>query len=74
MDKSNTITSPITQGTVKLLASIPKNTIIESYKAESGIDIDYLFGSIELVNLYECDDTGYRFFLSIWHRRRWPFL
>jgi len=62
MDKSTTITSPITQGSVKFLYAIPKNEIISSYFKESSIDVSYLFASVDSISLYECIDTGYRFF------------
>ncbi len=62
MDKSTTITSPITQGSVNFLYSIPKTEIIANYLKESKIDVSYLFKNIESISLYECIDTGYRFF------------
>ena len=65
MDKNNAIISPITQGSVNFLYSIPKTKIIESYLKESKIDVSYLFKDIESISLYECIDTGYRFFLSL---------
>lgn len=62
MDKSTTITSPVTQGSVNFLYSIPKKKIVDSYLQESNIDVSYLFKNIDSISIYECVDTGYRFF------------
>ncbi len=62
MDKSTNIVSPLTKGTVKFLFNISKELIIDSYKAESNIDVTYLFIQTDHISVYECVDTGYRFF------------
>jgi 2-polyprenyl-3-methyl-5-hydroxy-6-metoxy-1,4-benzoquinol methylase len=62
MDKSTNIVSPLTKGQVKFLFDISIDSIIDSYKAESNIDVSYLFNQINIVSVYECLDTGYRFF------------
>ncbi len=62
MDKSTTITSPITHGAVTFLYDIPKKNIIDSYQKESGIDVSYLFKNTDFISVYKCNDTGYRFF------------
>lgn len=62
MDKSTNIVSPITKGEVKFLFDISRNVIIDSYLKESNIDVSYLFKKVEIISVYECIDTGYRFF------------
>lgn len=62
MDKSTIIVSPVTKGPVKLLFNIPKEIIIHLDKSNVNIDVSYLFYSVETISLYECLDTGYRFF------------
>lgn len=62
MDKSTNIVSPITKGKVKFLFDIAKEAIIDSYMSESNIDVTYLFKNTEIISVYECIDTGYRFF------------
>ena len=61
MDKNNLL-SPITQGKTKLLYTIEPQELIENYKKNSNIDIRPVLNSIENIYLYQCEDTGYRFF------------
>ncbi|MBK8329577.1 MAG: class I SAM-dependent methyltransferase [Bacteroidetes bacterium] len=62
MDKSTNIVSPITNGEVNFLFDISKKIIVNSYLVESNIDVNYLFKNIDVISVYECIDTGYRFF------------
>jgi hypothetical protein len=49
MDKSTNIVSPLTNGQVKFLFDISNRLIvIDSYKAESNIDVSYLFNQINM--------------------------
>jgi 2-polyprenyl-3-methyl-5-hydroxy-6-metoxy-1,4-benzoquinol methylase len=62
MDKNTEIRSPLTKGNVELLFEIPTSQIVERYKKELNIDISYLIGGANKVKVFECEDTGYRFF------------
>ena len=62
MDKSNEIKSPITQGSVSFLFEINKSELIKNYAKETNIDINYLLKNNDSIAVYQCNDTGYRFF------------
>jgi SAM-dependent methyltransferase len=53
------IKSPITDGTTKLIKTIPVEPIIKYYK---GHDVRPLFQGRTEIEQYECQDTGYQFF------------
>ena len=56
------IYSPITnRPTTKLIAEFPVEKIINAYKAQK-INVDRFFTGHETIYLYECVDTGYRFY------------
>jgi len=54
------IKSPLTHGQATLLEQIPTQTIIDLYKPYS--DVSRFFSHVETVDLYECNDTSYRFY------------
>jgi len=54
------IISPVTGGKTKYISSIPTKTIIDLYKRYS--DVARFFKDINKVDIYECLDTGYRFY------------
>jgi SAM-dependent methyltransferase len=58
------IISPLT-GTdnVTELEGFSVKRIIESYKVELGIDVERYFSGREIIYLYKCNTTGYRFYL-----------
>jgi len=56
------IKSPVTQNEhVSLVAQFPTERIIQSYR-QHGISVERFFENIPTVDLYECRDTGYRFY------------
>jgi len=63
---SKNIVSPITNSNhVKLLKSIDVNEIIILYKNQLKIDVSKYFINIKKVEIYECLDTGYRFYYPL---------
>lgn len=57
------IKSPITGGETRLMKSIPTKTIINLYKKYT--DVSRFFTDIDTVDVYECTDTGYRFYYPL---------
>lgn len=54
--------SPVTgNDQVSLVASFPTERIIEAYQ-KAGITVDRFFKDLPVVGLYECNETGYRFY------------
>ncbi|UYQ95901.1 methyltransferase domain-containing protein [Chitinophaga horti] len=54
--------SPVTRReNVSLITSFPSSRIIEEYRHE-GVSVERFFTGIKEVGLYECGDTGYRFY------------
>jgi 2-polyprenyl-3-methyl-5-hydroxy-6-metoxy-1,4-benzoquinol methylase len=57
------ITSPIIRdGDTKKIASIESKDIIDLYRKQSNIDVSRFFTNVESVRIYECIQTGYRFY------------
>ncbi len=57
------INSPITGSkNVKEVLSIPRQYIINKYLSEFGVSTAHFFKDIDNVTLYECNDTGYKFY------------
>ena len=57
-----TIKSPVTHSErVSLVAEFPAEQIIAGYR-ERGISVERFFTDTPVVRLYECGDTGYRFY------------
>lgn len=57
------VLSPITDSNnVILLEQFDSASLINSYQKQFDIDISYLFVQKSLIDLYECLDTGYRFY------------
>jgi 2-polyprenyl-3-methyl-5-hydroxy-6-metoxy-1,4-benzoquinol methylase len=67
MGESNKIISSLTGGPVKLVLQINKNEIKNRYQQEFDIDISSILDSCstESVDLYECLQSGFRFFYPI---------
>lgn len=60
------INSPITNSkNVVLRQKIDVDEIVKSYYSILGIDTSYLFDGLKSISLYECLDTGYRFYYPI---------
>ncbi len=57
------IQSPLTGKTnVRLLNSIPASKIINTYKTNYQAEVDEYFSQINSIEIYECLDTGFKFF------------
>ena len=57
------ISSPLTnKRQITLLSSIPAQKIVESYQESLQIDVSRFFKNVENVELYQDEQTGYRFF------------
>jgi len=55
--------SPLTGITkTTLLKKISKELLIEKYQKNFNLNISHLLNQVETVQLYKCNDTGYRFF------------
>lgn len=48
-------------GEAVLVQSVPIGFIVEQYKRKCGIDVSPQFGSLLSIGVYECAETGYRF-------------
>ncbi|MGY0652271.1 class I SAM-dependent methyltransferase [Luteimonas sp. A537] len=48
-------------GKAALLQEVPTGFIVEHYRRKCGIDVSRQFGSLGSIGLYECAETGYRF-------------
>lgn len=56
------VPSPVTGGPTTLWGKIDSGPLIERYRADLGLEVaDYLKGR-ERLDIYECQDTGFRFF------------
>ena len=56
------IPSPITGKEAKIVDSFDTDEIIKAYKGHYNVDVTEYFSSNSTLNLYECNDTGLRFF------------
>jgi 2-polyprenyl-3-methyl-5-hydroxy-6-metoxy-1,4-benzoquinol methylase len=57
------ICSPITQkDNVDLLQRIDRDYIIDLYRHDLNVDVARFFRTTESIDIYECRDTGYRFY------------
>lgn len=54
--------SPITNGEVKLISTIQISDLVKCYLEQSSINIEYLLKGVDEISLFECKETGYRFF------------
>lgn len=54
--------SPITGNPARLVHTIPTQRVVAEYKAVYNMSVERHFEGIDQVELYECPDTGYRFF------------
>jgi len=62
ISQDKNILSPITQReNIKLLEKIPKDKIINGYKGFN-TNVEKFFRHIDYIELYQCLDTGYKFF------------
>lgn len=58
--------SPVTgSGAVRLVKEIQTSYIVKLYRDELGMDVSRFFTGISAVQLYECSDTGYRFYFPM---------
>jgi 2-polyprenyl-3-methyl-5-hydroxy-6-metoxy-1,4-benzoquinol methylase len=55
--------SPVTGNSpARLVENIPSADIIELYRKEFSVDVARFFRNVDAVGLYECEQTGYRFY------------
>lgn len=57
-----TIVSPVTKGATKHVFDIDKEFIRAGFQKDVSIDVSYLIDTTDKISVYECLDTGYRFF------------
>jgi 2-polyprenyl-3-methyl-5-hydroxy-6-metoxy-1,4-benzoquinol methylase len=60
--KTMMVLSPITHEPANLIKKIPTDIIINSYKEEVDIDIAGYFKGMDEISVYQCAQTGYRFY------------
>ncbi|PUZ25721.1 hypothetical protein DCC81_15760 [Chitinophaga parva] len=56
------VKSPITKQEAKLITTFPTDRIIEGYRIHEKVDVRRFFEGIDEIGLYQCQQTGYRFF------------
>jgi SAM-dependent methyltransferase len=62
-DKSQPLQSPVTRNLcAKLVETIPVLKIIENYQALLKIDVSKYFEGLTEIGIYQCMDTGFRFY------------
>jgi 2-polyprenyl-3-methyl-5-hydroxy-6-metoxy-1,4-benzoquinol methylase len=59
---SNLLKSPLTGGDVRLVDNFDVSDIVRLYKQQENLDVSPFFSYGEKVDLFECNDTGYRFY------------
>lgn len=59
------VLSPITHQPAKLLERIPASLIEKQYSDEIQMDVSAYFKNLIEIDLYECQQTGYRFFYPL---------
>ena len=60
--KSSHVLSPINNKTAKLIGKIATSKIEKSYLKEFRINVKKYFSGIQYISIYECQDTGYKFY------------
>ncbi|KAB1067017.1 methyltransferase domain-containing protein [Tamlana haliotis] len=56
------VKSPITSGSTKLLKKLPISYLSFLYSEGLGVSIEEYFNGLEYIYLYQCVDTGYKFY------------
>ncbi|MBI3511267.1 MAG: class I SAM-dependent methyltransferase [Bacteroidetes bacterium] len=56
------VLSPLTGKPSTLVAQFPAEEVISLYKKELGVDVSRFFRNDPLVSIYECVDSGYKFY------------
>lgn len=56
------VKSPISGNIARFIQSIEVSKIVEQYKSELGLDVTTYFGTTSTLSIYECVETGYRFY------------
>lgn len=56
------VASPITGNPSKLVLTLPIDRVEAEYQKEYGMSVERHFTGLKEIQLYECPDTGYRFF------------
>lgn len=64
MSHTNNIVSPVTgKNQCERIKSFPSEPIINSYKNDLNINVIEYYNNIETIDLYECKESGLRFFI-----------
>ncbi len=58
----NQVKSPLTGKMCDIVENFAIDTVIQKYKDDYQIDVSKYFADLDVLNLYQCEDTGYRFF------------
>lgn len=56
------VASPISGNPAKLVLTLPVERVVEEYKQQYNISVGRHFKGLDKIEVYECPDTGYRFF------------
>ncbi|HEU4718172.1 MAG TPA: methionine biosynthesis protein MetW, partial [Bacteroidia bacterium] len=56
------IASPLSGKACRPVKTIGAGTIVDLYRKEYDIDVSAFFGNDPLITIYECPDSGYRFY------------
>lgn len=59
---SSEIRSPLSGKTCSLVSTIASSVIIDLYRKDVGIDVSASFEKTDQIRIYECPDSGYRFY------------
>jgi 2-polyprenyl-3-methyl-5-hydroxy-6-metoxy-1,4-benzoquinol methylase len=57
--------SPLSSGPAACIRSLPASNLVEGYKNQYGIDVSHYFSACPEVFVYECRETGYRFYYPL---------
>jgi 2-polyprenyl-3-methyl-5-hydroxy-6-metoxy-1,4-benzoquinol methylase len=60
-----TVLSPVTHKPAVKINSIPTRMIIDLYQEDTAIDVSGYFKGMDHIDVYQCQQTGYRFFYPL---------
>lgn len=61
----DTVLSPITHKPAEHVKAIPTGMIVDLYKEDTGIDVSEYFMGMQQIDIYKCQQTGYRFYYPL---------
>lgn len=59
------VLSPVTHQPAEKINSIPTSMIVDLYKEDTAIDVSEYFKGMQHIDVYQCRQTGYRFFYPL---------